>query len=99
MLHQEKRLYFSKRHSILTTQINAKQNSTGSHGFVDFMFLQVNFSKVLRSAKTSSSKTQMRLSSREEYIPQILTVLLLIHHVYIRPLWPFVFRLSFVKRR
>ena len=26
----------------------------------DFMFLQVNFGKVLRSAKTSSSKTQMR---------------------------------------
>ena len=34
-------------------------------------------------------------SSREEYIPQILTVLLEILRAYIGPLWPFVFRLSF----
>ena len=35
-------------------------------------------------------------SSREDYIPQILTVLLEIHPVYIGPLLPFVFCLSLV---
>ena len=35
-------------------------------------------------------------SSREDYIPQILTVLLEILRVYLWPLWPFVFCLSFV---
>ena len=33
-------------------------------------------------------------SSREDYIPQILTVLLEIHRVYIWPLWSFAFCLS-----
>ena len=46
---------------------------------------------------TSSSKTQM-LSSREDYILQILTVLSEILLVYIWPLWPFVFFLSFVNK-
>ena len=37
-------------------------------------------------------------SSREDYIPQVLTVLLEILRVYIWPLWPFVFCLSFVNK-
>ena len=35
-------------------------------------------------------------SSREEYVPPILTLLLEIHRVYILPSWPFVFCVSFV---
>ena len=49
--------------------------------------------------RTSSSR-KSNASSREEYVPPILTVLLEIHRVYIWPSWPFVlpfvFCLSFV---
>jgi len=47
---------------------------------------------------SSANKLQQnsKASSRKDYIPQILTVLLEILRVYIWPLWPFVFCLSFV---
>ena len=45
--------------------------------------------------RTSSSR-KSNASSREEYVPPILTVLLEIHRVYIWPSWPFVFCLSLV---
>ena len=75
-------------------------NKSGIHGvpnasLFNFKLLLVDFGKVLCS---SANKLQQNsnTSSREEYIPQILTVLLEIHRVYIWPLWPFVFCLSFV---
>ena len=43
--------------------------------------------------RMSASKTH---ASREDYIPQILAVLLEIHRIYIWPLLPFVFCLSFI---
>ena len=75
-------------------------NKSGSHGvpninLSNFTCLLVDFGKVLCS---SANKLQQNsnASSREDYIPQILTVLLEILRVYIWPLWPFVFCLSFV---
>ena len=58
-------------------------------------FLLVDFTKVLCS---SANKLQQNsnASSREEYVPPILTVLLEIHRVYMGPLLPFVFCLPFV---
>ena len=44
--------------------------------------------------RMSSSKTQMLLLEKTIYSPQILTVLLEIHSVYIWLLWPFAFCLS-----
>ena len=71
-----------------------------SHGvpnsnLFNFTFLLVDFGKVLCS---SAKELQQNAngSSREEYIPQILTVFLQIHRVYIWPLQPFVFCPSFV---
>ena len=63
-------------------------------GWVDANLL-VDFGKVLCSSANDLQQNS-NASSREEYIPQILTVLLEIHRVYICPLWPFVFCLSFV---
>ena len=75
-------------------------NKSGSHGvpninLSNFACLLVNFGKVLC---WSAHKLQQNsnASSREDYIPQILTVLLEILRVYIWPLWPFVSCLSFV---
>ena len=75
-------------------------NISGSHGvphpnFFNFTFLLVDFTKVLCSSANELQQNS-NASSREEYIPPILTVLLEIHRVYIRPSWPFVFCLSFV---
>ena len=73
---------------------------SGSHGvpninLSNFTCLLVDFGKVLCSSPNELQQNS-NASSREEYIPQILTVLLEILHDYIWPLWPFVFCLSFV---
>ena len=75
-------------------------NKSGSHGvpninLSNFTCLLVDFGKVLCSSANELQQNS-NASSREDYIPQILTVLLEIHRVYIWPLWPFVFCLSFV---
>ena len=78
-------------------------NKSGSHGvpnikLSNFMCLLVDFGKVLCSSAKELQQNS-NTSSREDYIPQILTVLSEILHIYIWPLWPFVFclsRLSFV---
>ena len=76
------------------------QNNSGSHGFPNinlsnFTCLLIDFGKVLCP---SANKLQQNSNapSREDYIPQILTVLLQILRVYIWPLLPFAFCLSFV---
>ena len=72
-------------------------NESGSHGvpninLSNFACLLVDFGEVLCSS-ANELQQDSNASSREDYIPQILTVLLEIHRVYI---WPFVFCLSFV---
>ena len=74
-------------------------NKSGSHGVPNinlssFMCLLVGFGKVLCSSANELQQNTNN-SSREDYIPQILTVLLEIPRVYIWSLWPFVFCLSF----
>ena len=61
-------------------------NKSGSHGvpnanLINFMFLLVDFSKVLCSS--ANERQQNSNASREDYIPQILAVLLEIHGIYI----------------
>ena len=75
-------------------------NKSGGHGvpnanLFNFTFLLVDFGKVLCS---SANELQQNSNAccREDYIPQILIVLLEIHRVYIWPLWPFVFCLPFL---
>ena len=91
----------SQRQKFHTDDVNqCLHNKSGSHGvpnayLFDFTFLLVDFGKVLCSSANALQQNS-NASSREEYIPQILTVLLEIHRVYICPLWPFVFCLSFV---
>ena len=75
-------------------------NKSSSHGVLNvnlsiFTRLLVDFGKVLCSS-TNELQQNSNASAREDYIPQILTVLLEILRVYIWPLWPFVFCLSFV---
>ena len=75
-------------------------NKSGSDGvsninLSNFACLLVNFGKVL-CWSAHELQQNSNASSREDYIPQILTVLLEILRVYIWPLWPFVFCLSFV---
>ena len=75
-------------------------NKSGSHGvpyinLSNFTCLLVDFGKVLCSSANELQQNS-NASSREDYTSQILTVLLEILHVYILPLWPFVFCLSFV---
>ena len=65
--------------------------------FVQFHVLLVDFTKVLFSSAKELQQTS-NASSKEEYITPILTVLLELHRVYIRPSWPFVFCLSFVNK-
>ena len=60
-----------------------------------FTCLLVDFGKVFCSSANKLQRNS-KASSREDYMPQILTVLLEILRVYIWPLWPFVFCLSFV---
>ena len=60
-------------------------NKSGSHGvpnanLLNFTFLLVDFGKVLCSSANELQQNS-NASSREDYIPQILTVLLEIHHV------------------
>ena len=75
-------------------------NKSDSHGvpkvnLFDFTFLLVDFGKVLCSS-VNELQQNSNASAREDYIPQILTVLFEIHRVYIWLLRPFVFYLSFV---
>ena len=75
-------------------------NKSGSHGvpninLSNFTCLLVDFGKVWCSSANELQQNS-NASSREDYIPQILTVLLEILRVYLWPLWPFVFCLSFV---
>ena len=77
-------------------------NKSGSHGvpninLSNFTCLMVDFGIVLCSSPNERQQNS-DVSSREDYIPQILTVLLEILCVYIWPLWPFVFCLSFVNK-
>ena len=62
-------------------------NKSGSHGvpninLSNFTCLLVDFGKVLCSSANELQQNS-NASSREDYIPQILTVLLEIHRVYI----------------
>ena len=62
-------------------------NKSGSHGvpnanLFNFTFLLVDFAKVLCSSAKELQQNSTA-SSTEDYIPQILTVLLEIHRVYI----------------
>ena len=64
-------------------------NISGGHGvpnanLFNFTFLLVDFGKVLCSSANELQQNS-NASSREDYIPHILTVLLEIHRVYI---WP-----------
>ena len=61
----------------------------------NFACLLVDFGKVLCWSAHELQQNPIA-SSREDYIPQILTVSLEILRVYMWPLWPFVFCLSFV---
>ena len=75
-------------------------NKSSSHGVANtnlsnFTCLLVDFGKVLCSSANELQQNS-NPSSREDYIPQILTVLLEILCVYIWSLWPFVFCLSFL---
>ena len=68
-------------------------NKFGSHGVpnanvFNFTFLLVDLGKVRRYS--ANKLPQNSNPSTEEYIPQILTVLLWVHLIYIWPLWPFV---------
>ena len=62
-------------------------NKSGSHGvpnvnLFNFRFLLVDFGKVLCSSANELQQNS-NACSREDYIPQILTVLLEIHRIYI----------------
>ena len=62
-------------------------NKFGSHGvpnanLFNFTFLLVDFGKVLCSSSNEPQQSS-NASSREDYIPQILAVLLEIHRVYV----------------
>ena len=62
-------------------------NKSGSHGvpnvnLFNFRFLLVDFGKVLCSSANELQQNS-NACSREDYIPQILTVLLEIHRLYI----------------
>ena len=100
MFHEEERLQLSDKNSKLKTSINVYIINPVVIGFQIeicsiFRFLLVDFGKVLYLS-VNELQQNSNASSREDYIPQILTVLLEIHHIYIWPLWPFVFCLSFV---
>ena len=75
-------------------------NKSGSHGvpninLSNFACLLVHFGNV-SCWSAHELQQNSNSSSREDYIPQILTVLLEILCVYIWPLWLFVFCLSFI---
>ena len=89
----------TQRQKFHTDDVNqCLHNKSASHGvrntnLSNFTCLLVDFGKVCSSANELQQNSNA--SSREEYIPQILTVLLEILRAYIWPLWPFVFCLSF----
>ena len=78
----------TQRQKFHTDDINQSlHNKSGSHGvpnanLFNFTFLLVNFGKVLCLSANKLLKNS-NASSGEDYIPQILTVLLQIHRVYI----------------
>ena len=83
----EECLRLSDRNSILMMQINVYLINPGSHGvpnvnLFNFRFLLFDFGKVLCSSANELQQNS-NACSREDYIPQILTVLLEIHRVYI----------------
>ena len=80
--------------------VQCLHNKSSGHGvpntnLSNFMCLLVDFGKVL-CLSANELQQNSNASSRADYIPQILTVLLEILRIYIWPLWPFVFCLSFV---
>ena len=93
--------FATQRQKFHTDDVNqCSLNKSGSHGvpnanLLNFTFLLVDFGKVLCSSANELQQNS-NASSREDYAPQILTVLLEIQRVYIWPLPPFVFCLSFV---
>ena len=75
-------------------------NKSDSHGvpnidLSNFVCLLVDFGKVLCWCAHELQQNS-NASSWEDYVPQILTVLLEILRIYIWPMWPFVFCLSFI---
>ena len=72
---------------LIATDVNqCLHNKPSGHGvpnanLFNFMFLLVDFSKVLRSSVHECQQNSN--ASREDYIPQILAVLLEIHGIYI----------------
>ena len=77
----------TQRQKFHTDDVNrCLHNKSGSHGvpnadLFNFMFLLVDFGKVL--CISANELQQNSTASREDYIPQILAVLLEIHGVYI----------------
>ena len=76
-------------------------NKYGSRSKYEFVQFYESSCQLWQSAVFTCQWVPAKLnnSSREDYIPQILTFLLEILHIYIWSLWPFVFcllRLSFV---
>ena len=97
---EEERLRLSSRNSILMTHTNVYIINPVVMGFQIQIcpILSVFWSILVECCvhlPTSSSKTQILLLEKTIF-PQTLTVLLEIFRVYISPLWPFVFCLSFV---
>ena len=83
----EERLRVGERNSILMTFNQCLHNIAGSDGvphpnLFNFTSLLVDFAKALCSSANELQQNSIA-SSREEYIPPILTVLLEIHRVYI----------------
>ena len=90
----EERLRLRGRNSILITQINVFIINLVVMGFQIWIctILLVFWSILVKCCVQLQQNSSA--SSREHYIPQILTVLSEILRVYIWPLWPFVFYLA-----
>ena len=84
-----------QRQKFHTDDVNhCLRNKSGSHGvpnanLFNFTFLLLDFGKTLCSSANELQQNSNAIP-REYYIPQILTVLLEIHRIYIWPLPPFV---------
>ena len=80
--------YATQRQKFHTDDVNqCLHNKSGSHGvpnanLFNITFLLADFGKVLCSSANELQQNS-NVSSREDYTPQILTVLLEIHRVYI----------------
>ena len=78
----------TQRQKLHTDDVNqCLLNKSRSHGvpnanLFNFTFLLVNFGKVLCSSANELQQNS-NASSREDYIPQLLTVLLEIYRVYV----------------